>query len=276
MLARKAATQRWQPSVAHWLHKTAHQLALKARTAELRRACREGKTESRSPANPLAEITGQELLAALDEELLALPERLRAPLVLCYLQGATRDEAALQLGCPLSTLRKRLERGRERLHDAMLKRGLGLSTVLLGTLVTRRSADAAAASLLARKTAKVALAFAGGGTVNEVVSPQVNHLIQGQFTTMFSKTVRFVLALLVVGGFFRRPVRWLIRPGMTSKFPRRTQTSPAVPAKTVEPPVAARKMRVKVFDPRGKPLEGARSRPASGPTKRASRPTATT
>jgi DNA-directed RNA polymerase specialized sigma24 family protein len=53
-------------------------------------------------------MTGQELLAVLDEELLALPELLRDPLVLCYLEGATRDEAARRLGCPLATLKKRL------------------------------------------------------------------------------------------------------------------------------------------------------------------------
>src|SRR5262249_42037855 len=94
LLAKKAATQRWQPSVASWLYTTAHQLALKARTPPPRRARREGKAAPRSRPNPLAEITGHELLAVLDEELRTLPEPLRAPLVLCYLEGATRDEAA--------------------------------------------------------------------------------------------------------------------------------------------------------------------------------------
>jgi DNA-directed RNA polymerase specialized sigma24 family protein len=91
-------------------------LALKVRTAASRRARREGRAAPRSPTNLLAEITGQELLAVLDEELLALPEPLCAPLVLCCLEGATRDEAAQRLGCPLATFKKRLERGRAQLQ----------------------------------------------------------------------------------------------------------------------------------------------------------------
>src|SRR5262249_13524141 len=119
LLAKKASSNRWQASVANWLHKTAHLLALKARTAAARRARREQAAAERTPADPLAEITGRELLSVLDEELLALPESLRAPLVLCYLEGLTRDEAAGRLGCPLATLKKRLERGRDRLHVAL-------------------------------------------------------------------------------------------------------------------------------------------------------------
>src|SRR5688572_6610598 len=161
LLAKKAATQAWQPSVAPWLHRTAHHLALKARTASARRARREGKAARREPANPLADMTGQELLAVLDAELLALPEPLRAPLVLCYLQGATRDEAAERLGCPLATLKKRLERGRDRLHAALVRRGLGLSTVLLGTLLVRQTSAAVPESLLV-STARAAAAVAGG------------------------------------------------------------------------------------------------------------------
>src|SRR5438128_387118 len=91
LLARKAGAQRWQASVASWLYKAAHQLALKLRTAAMRRTRREGNAAPPRSANPLADISAQELLALLDEELLKLPERLRAPLVLCYLQGATRD-----------------------------------------------------------------------------------------------------------------------------------------------------------------------------------------
>ena len=79
LLAQKAASQRWQSSIANWLYQTASLLALKVRTAATRRARREGRVAPRSPSHPLAEITGQELLAALDEELLALAEPLRAP-----------------------------------------------------------------------------------------------------------------------------------------------------------------------------------------------------
>ena len=71
-------------------------------------------------------MTGRELLAALDEELDRLPPRYREPLVLCYLEGLTRDEAATRLGVPPATLKTRLDRGRKRLGDALTKRGVAL------------------------------------------------------------------------------------------------------------------------------------------------------
>lgn len=199
LLARKASSPRWQTSVAGWLHKTAHLLALKARTAATRRARREAKAPARVPANPLAEITGQELLAALDEELLALPEPLRAPLVLCHLQGATRDEAARRLGCPLATLKKRLERGRARLHAALARRGLGLSAVLPATLLARQTAGALTLGL-ARRTTRAALALAAGGSVDGVVPPGVSRLVEGGLAMTSGNRLRTALALLLVGG----------------------------------------------------------------------------
>jgi RNA polymerase sigma factor (sigma-70 family) len=183
LLAKKASSQRWRPSVAGWLYATARQLALKARTAAARRARREGSAAPRSPANPLAEITGQELLAVLDEELLKLPGPLRAPLVLCYLEGATRDEAAQRLGCPLPTLKKRLERGRERLSGALARRGLGLSAVLLAVLLDRQAAGAALLAGLARKTARAALALAAGHPASGTVSSQVARVVEGGLPT---------------------------------------------------------------------------------------------
>jgi RNA polymerase sigma factor (sigma-70 family) len=200
LLAQKAPSQRWQSSVANWLYKTAHLLALKARTAARRRARREQRVTPRSHANPLTEMTGQELLAALDTELLNLPEPLRAPLVLCYLQGATRDEAARHLGCPLATLKKRLERGRARLHAALVRRGLGPSVVLLGTLSTRQTADAAALCVLAAKTAQAAGALAGGQSVDGLVSAQVSQLVQGGLGIMAGHKCKAALAVLLLGG----------------------------------------------------------------------------
>lgn len=199
LLAKKASSQRWQSSVANSLYQTTHLLALKARTAAARRTRREGSVAPRSPSNPLAEITGQELLAALDEELLTLPEPLRAPLVLCYLEGVTRDEAAQRLGCPLATLKNRLERGRHQLQAALLRRGLDLSAVLLGTLSTQQAADAAATSALSRQTTQGALALVAGKSCDEVISSPVRLLLQGGLHPMCGNKLKAALALLLAG-----------------------------------------------------------------------------
>src|SRR5262249_7845409 len=127
---------RWRHSVANWLHQTACYLSMRANRAATRRLHHESRVHSRTCAEPSAEIAGRELQAALDEALVSLPEQYRAPLVLCCLEGATRDEAAQQLGCPLGTLKSRLERGRELLRRRLTARGLTLLATLPAALLT--------------------------------------------------------------------------------------------------------------------------------------------
>src|SRR4029077_9390656 len=65
-----------------------------------------------------------DLATILHEELGRLPERYRAVVVLCYLEGQTCEAAARQLGWPVGTVKSRLARGRERLRGRLLRRGL--------------------------------------------------------------------------------------------------------------------------------------------------------
>jgi RNA polymerase sigma factor (sigma-70 family) len=239
LLAQKASSQRWQTSVAGWLHRTAHLLALKARTAATRRARREANAAPRSAANPLAEITGQELLTALDEELLALPEPLRAPLLLCYLQGATRDEAAQRLGCSLATLKRQLELGRAQLHAALVRRGLGLSAVLLGTLLAQQTAGAAATIGLARQTARAARAVAAGKSVDGVVSSHVSQMVEGGLGMMCANRFKAALTLLLVGGLIATAGALAVSAGDDRQTGTPPKEAPAPQARNAERPAAA-------------------------------------
>ena len=54
----------------------------------------------------------------LDQELNRLPEKYRAPLILCYFRGRTHDQAAAELRWPVGTVRSRLARGRTCSEDA--------------------------------------------------------------------------------------------------------------------------------------------------------------
>jgi RNA polymerase sigma factor (sigma-70 family) len=136
VLARKAKGGRWQSSVANWLYATARGVARNARVAAQRRAERERRAAVSEAAQPVDQMTGRELLAALDEELDRLPPRYREPLVLCYLEGLTRDEAAARLGVPVGTVKIQLERGRKRLRDALTVRGCALGAGLLASAAT--------------------------------------------------------------------------------------------------------------------------------------------
>ena len=65
-----------------------------------------------------------------------MPERLRQPVLLCYLDGRTNLEAARLLDCPASTIKDRLGRAREILRDRLGRRGIALSAMLLILLLS--------------------------------------------------------------------------------------------------------------------------------------------
>jgi hypothetical protein len=88
----------------------------------------------------------------LHEELNQLPDRYRLPLVLCYLEGKSRDEAAKQIGWSIASVRGRLERGRDRLRRRLIRRGIDLSAGLLAVLSGERSLAAIVPATLVRAT----------------------------------------------------------------------------------------------------------------------------
>src|SRR5947209_645605 len=136
ILAGKAANGGWQSSVANWLYATARKVSRNARVSADRRARREGRAAVPEAVTDLDRMTGREAFAVLDEELDRLPPRYREPLVLCYLQGLTRDEAAARLGVSPITLKSQLDRGRKHLAAALTRRGITLGLGLLASATT--------------------------------------------------------------------------------------------------------------------------------------------
>ncbi|MFO0807831.1 MAG: sigma-70 family RNA polymerase sigma factor [Gemmataceae bacterium] len=136
VLARKAKGGRWQASVANWLYTTARRMAANVRVAAARRAKREAAAAVPDRVESVDRMTGRELLAILDEELGRLPTVYREPLVLCYLEGLARQDAAARLDAPLATVKSRLERGRKRLGNALVKRGVVAGAGLLALVAT--------------------------------------------------------------------------------------------------------------------------------------------
>src|SRR5215813_8039663 len=144
-LARLAKSIRRGRALPAWLHQTTCRVAAKLRAHRLVQAAPPERYEQCDPA---AGLVWREVCQALDEELQRLPERLRSPLMLCYLSGLARDEAAKQLGWSLGTLKRRLEEGREALRVRLARRGIASVGLALPVLTPEAPHAAVSASLL--------------------------------------------------------------------------------------------------------------------------------
>ncbi|HKB41921.1 MAG TPA: sigma-70 family RNA polymerase sigma factor, partial [Gemmataceae bacterium] len=187
ILARKATAPHWHESVAGWLYGVAYRVALKARTATARRQTHEARLKPPAAPDPLADITLRELHEVLDVELDRLPDKYRSAVVLCCLEGKTRDEAAQQLGWSLKILKSRLERGRELLRARLARRGLSLSSVL-GCAALTGSGCAALSATLAEITIRTALTTVTGtsadvpANVSALVERTVGTAVRGKLS----------------------------------------------------------------------------------------------
>jgi RNA polymerase sigma factor (sigma-70 family) len=159
VLARNARSIRRRDRLASWLHGVAYRIARKARAAAARRQAVEAQA---SPALTFTadDLRWGEVRAILHAELAALAECFREPLVLCYLEGLTQEEAARRLGWTVTTLKGRLQRGRKRLRRRLERRGLGLAALGAAALAGTAQATLVTASV---KAAAVRAALPGGG-----------------------------------------------------------------------------------------------------------------
>src|SRR5262249_8101009 len=144
-----------------WLHGVAYRVALKAQAASVRRREVEAKAAEATTVSAADDLSWREVRAVLHAELAALPERFRAPLVLCYLEGLTQDEAARRLGWTATTVKGRLQRGRDRLRRRLERSGLGLAAALGATALTGRALAAPVPLALAGTAVRGAFPVAG-------------------------------------------------------------------------------------------------------------------
>jgi RNA polymerase sigma factor (sigma-70 family) len=106
-------------SLASWLYRVAQRIAIRAKVESARRRTIEARAGRRS----VSPNTEPEAISALHEEIGRLPERFRAPIVLCHLQQLTHAQAARQLGWTTDTVRGRVARGRDLLRSRLARRG---------------------------------------------------------------------------------------------------------------------------------------------------------
>jgi RNA polymerase sigma factor (sigma-70 family) len=198
LLARKAATIRKGASVGSWLFGVAHRLVLRARVEAARRGRYEQLAcKPEAAADSSGEAAWHELRAVLDEELARLPEKYRAPLLLCYLEGLTQEEAAQQLGWSRRSVKDRLQRGRRRLRSRLAQRGLVPSLVLAGAMLAGGTSPGAGFSILSQYTIRAAMPFALRQPAADAATARAVALAEGGMKTMFLSKFQTVLAGLL-------------------------------------------------------------------------------
>ncbi len=198
VLAKRSGTIHKPELLANWLYGVACRIARKARMKMRRDATRERCAVKMSQQDEWLDVEWTELKQALDEEVSQLPEKYRAPLVLCYLQGQTNAQAAEQLGWPSGSISERLAQAREMLRRRLNRRGMNLTAALLAVLLTQKVASAAVSAVLVSETVKTAVSGAAHKSPASVVSQSVLELARETTSYSFWNLVKVLGLSLVI------------------------------------------------------------------------------
>jgi RNA polymerase sigma factor (sigma-70 family) len=198
VLVRRAGALDGRGSVASWLYTVAYHIALRARADAARRRAQESQVRPMPAAEPPPDADWQELRPLLDEELSRLPDKYRAPLVLCYLEGMTNEQAARELGWPTGSMAKRLARARQLLRARLTRRGLAVSLALLGPGLTEQTLAATLPASLATATVRAALLFATGEAAAGAISAPAVNLAEAALHTLGMARLRIAVGLLLL------------------------------------------------------------------------------
>jgi RNA polymerase sigma factor (sigma-70 family) len=198
VLARKAASIRRRDSVGSWLYGVAYRVATRVRSAARHRRAQERQAMIPAQPDPANDAAWRELRPLLDDELNRLPEKYRAPLVLCYLEGKTREEAARLLHWPEGTVGGRLARARDLLRERLARRGIALGAAALVTALTEQASPAAVPAVLVQTTVEKICQFMGGSTAG--ISAPAAAAAQGVIHAMFLSRLTIAVSVLLTVG----------------------------------------------------------------------------
>ena len=252
VLAKRAGSIRRQESVASWLFGVAHRVAMKARNRAARRRAVDLKAAERTSDEYLPPESATDW-AVLHSEVERLPDRLRAPLVLCYLEGLTYGAAAQQLRVSEATLRGRMAQARKRLHRRLSWQGAAVPAVLLRATVPGLS-PAPVPPVLVGSTIRLALGLASNNVATLLAREVSKAMIMNQ--------VKFACVLAAFGCVgVSATLAWAVarHPVANSEDTKPTKAQAAVGAKVGvdKQGVSPNLIRGVVVDEAGKPVAGA-------------------
>ncbi len=225
VLVKKAATLDQRGSLGNWLYTVAYHLALKARMKAARQPTSAAEAADMAQTER-SDTDSEELRAVLDEELHRLPAKYRGPVVLCYLQGKTNEEAARELGYPPGSMSYYLGRGRERLRERLRRRGLSVAPALLAPILAE-SATAAIPPALLRATLQAGLVCAAGQSGVGAISAEALALAEGFLQATALAPLRITAAVLLAMALLGTGAGVLAYRAAESDKPAATSSPPA-------------------------------------------------
>jgi RNA polymerase sigma factor (sigma-70 family) len=224
VLVRKAASVVPRELVGNWLYGVACRTALATKTAGARRRLKESHVRPADKTPQEADAADhQELLHRLDLELAGLPEKYRAALVYCDLEGKSRKEAARLLGCPEGTLATRLKRGRRLLAQRLTTRGAAVTAGTLSLLLSQCAVRAALPVPLVVSTVQAAFCTEG-------VPARLAGISEGVVKAMLLSKLRILAAVVLAAGALALGVGMSTHPALAQKEGKKGSPSPVPPA----------------------------------------------
>jgi RNA polymerase sigma factor (sigma-70 family) len=205
VLVRKMASIRQPELLGNWLYGVAYKVAARARANAAKRRTREERDIDMTAFTAADGGAEADLRLVIHEEVHRLPDKYRAPVLLCHIEGKSHEEAARQLCWPIGTIKGRLARAKELLRTRLARRGMTLSAAALGTVAIPTTTSAAVPAALLGSTVKAALLFAAGkvaagGLISAQAAALTRGVLQAMFWTKIKITVSLMLAIFAIGG----------------------------------------------------------------------------
>jgi RNA polymerase sigma factor (sigma-70 family) len=243
VLLRRAGSLDGSRSLAGWLFGVARRVAQRARgrAARCRDQERQG-TEMDSAVAPASEP--DDLRPLLDAELAELPEKYRAPLVLCYFEGKTNEAAARELGWPPGSMASRLARGRELLRERLVARGVTLTSVALAALLAESTAPAAPSTLSTHTLAAASIYLTGNAATSGTFSAAAVALAEGVVRSMAFSRLKLLAVVLLMSVVAAGGAGLWIRQAVAARTARAPLPDIARPAE--DPVIDARAERIPI------------------------------
>ena len=245
ILARKARSVRVGETLAPWLYGVARKVSARATasTQRRRRFIERFAEWSRGRGTTPSPPSDDSATTLIREELARLPHRYQAPVRLCDLDGFTQEEAAQLLKLPLGTIKSRLFRGRSKLRESLVRKGVTANWLCL---VTPGISSTALPPNLAALAIRAALCESQGKlAAGALISSTVIALTEGSMQAMFMTKVKVAVCLalgagVVAGGTLSRTGTGVVFGAFQEKAGSAKQgsdtTKPGTPVSVSETP----------------------------------------